>query len=81
MVITAEISYYPLANEFGSPVTDFLERLQSIDDLEIQTGTMSTLVTGQYDQVMAALSNTIKPLMEKYPSVFTLKISNACQRT
>jgi uncharacterized protein YqgV (UPF0045/DUF77 family) len=80
MVITTEISYYPLSSDFENPVAEFLERLQSIDDIEIQIGSMSTLVTGHYDQVMAAISSTIKPLMVKHPSVFTLKVSNACQR-
>ena len=80
MFITAEISYYPLADDFENPVTEFIEHLQSIDKIEIKTGSMSTLITGSYEQVMEAINRSVKPLMMKHPSVFTLKISNACQR-
>jgi hypothetical protein len=42
-------------------------------------GKMSTLITGDYEDVILLLVKTIKPIMEKYPSVFSLKITNACK--
>jgi hypothetical protein len=37
------------------------------------------MITGEYDDVMNILTNVIKPFMEQHPSVFTLKIANACK--
>lgn len=80
MVITVEISYYPLASDYDQPVIEFIEKIRKTDAIEVQTGTMSTLLSGEYDRIMQILTKTIKPLMEKYPSVFILKMANACQR-
>lgn len=40
---------------------------------------MSSLLTGNYEDVMELLNCQLKPFLEKYPSVFMLKISNACK--
>ena len=40
---------------------------------------MNTVISGEYDEVMFLLVQTIKPFVAKYPSVFTLKIANACK--
>ena len=40
---------------------------------------MSTVISGEYDEVMILLVQTIIPFIAEYPSVFTLKIANACK--
>ncbi|MBN2769227.1 MAG: thiamine-binding protein [Spirochaetes bacterium] len=78
MIITVEISYYPLTDNYAVPVKDFIDTLKTSEETDIVTGAMSTLITGEYDNVMELLAAKIEPMIEKYPSVFTLKISNSC---
>jgi uncharacterized protein YqgV (UPF0045/DUF77 family) len=78
MGITVEISYYALAEEYGSPVKEFLRALNGHESITIEPGVMSTMIAGAYDDVMRLLTETVRPFMEKYPSVFVLKIANAC---
>jgi uncharacterized protein YqgV (UPF0045/DUF77 family) len=79
MEITAEISYYPLKEVYNKPVKEFLDVITKNNTVIIKTGIMSTIISGRYDDVMLLLVKAIKPFMEKYPSVFTLKIANACK--
>jgi len=78
MIITAEISYYPLFGDIDRPVQSFIEELKYQKDITVETGRMSTLVSGDYTKVMSIISDTMGRLMQEYPSVFNLKISNAC---
>lgn len=77
MTISAEISYYPLSGDFEQPVDQFIQHLRD-EGLEFEMGTMSTLITGPYEKIMHCLTTSMQDLMEHHPSVFTLKISNAC---
>ena len=79
MKTTAEISYYPLNKEFEQPVLDFIKAMEGYGKVKVEPGTMSTLIIGDYDDVMSLLTQTIKPFMEKMPSVFALRITNACK--
>lgn len=78
MIISVEISYYPLSEDYNKPIKDFIELLSEKDNLEINIGKMSTLITGEYKSVMDILNKGMNSLMKKYPSVFNLKISNSC---
>ncbi len=79
MEITVEISYYPLKEAYNKPVNEFIDVIAKNKKVIIETGTMSTIISGGYGNVMLLLVETIKPFMEKYPSVFNLKITNACK--
>ncbi|HDR88346.1 MAG TPA: hypothetical protein ENN63_01785 [Bacteroidetes bacterium] len=79
MNISLEISYYPLTNKYSSPIREFIDGLGSDHRISVQLGPMSTLISGDYDTVMQVLISRLRPLMEKYPSVFTMKLSNACK--
>ncbi len=78
MYITVEISLYPLCENYGKYIHEFLQRLNRYEDIEIQTTAMSTMLAGSYEKVMELLIQEIKPVFEKYSAVFTLKIANAC---
>lgn len=78
MEITVEIGYYPLMDDYEKPVGNFIEKLAENKKITIEYGTMSSLLTGRYEDVMELLNRQLKPWLEKHPSVFTLKISNAC---
>lgn len=77
MQISLEISYYPLDPDYRDIIAAFLERLE-VSGLNYTVGMMSTLITGEYILVMQVLGYIMQDFFEKYPSIFTLKISNAC---
>lgn len=79
MYITIEISYYPLVADYNQPVEELLAILKNQADISVEIGSMSTQIGGKYDQVMELITTSMKELMEKYPSVFNLKIANACK--
>lgn len=76
MRIAAEISYYPLTNNFIPPIDECIEKLQH-HKLEVETSMLSTLVVGEYELVMSQIQKSMKDMMEKHPSVFNIKITNA----
>lgn len=78
MGITVEISYYSLTEDYGNPVNEFLHALNGNENITVVPGVMSTVIAGEYEDVMRLLAETVRPFMEKYPSVFVLKIANAC---
>lgn len=77
MNISLEISYYPLCQEYRPVVKAFIGLLEQTE-LRVEPGNMSTVITGDYASVMHELTGSMREFLEKYPSVFTLKISNAC---
>ncbi len=79
MEITLEISYFPLVADYQQPVDDFIGALEKNPGISVEPGMMSTVLTGPYDEIMKLVHHEMKPLLEKYPSVFTLKISNSCR--
>jgi uncharacterized protein YqgV (UPF0045/DUF77 family) len=78
MIISVEISFYPLVEDFAVPVNTFIQLLDR-DGITVEPGKMSTIITGEFDDVMSSLTNAMGDLMKGYPSVFTMKISNSCQ--
>ncbi|HKK58973.1 MAG TPA: thiamine-binding protein [Salinivirga sp.] len=78
MFISVEISYYPLENNYDQPVSEFIERLNQMPDINTEVGSMSTLITGEYRKVMDALDALMSHFFENYSSVFNVKISNSC---
>ena len=77
MRITVDISLYPLTEDFILPIDDVIERLNSYESLEVITNSMSTQVSGEYEEVMAAINREIKTTFEFLPkAVFAIKILN-----
>lgn len=79
MEVTVEISFYPLKDNYLAPVEHFIQELKENRGTTVEPGTMSTLISGRYEDVMELLHHKLKLFMEKYPSVFNLKVSNACK--
>ena len=79
MIITAEISYYPLMDNYASAVKEFVAEIEN-NGIDIEIGTMSTILTGEYDKVMKVLNEGMSFVLEKYSSVFAIKISNSCRK-
>lgn len=77
MRVAVDISLYPLANDFLPPIQDVIRRLNTHASIEVVTNPMSTQLRGEYDDVMAALSQEVKTSFENSPKVvFAIKILN-----
>ena len=75
MRITVEISLYPLQSNYGEPILDFIQRLQSTEAIQVRTNHMSTQVTGDYRMVMEAITDTLEgTLAQEYKSAIVMKI-------
>lgn len=77
MRVAVDISLYPLAEDFIPPIQDVIERLNGHESIEVVTNPMSTQLRGEYDDVMAAISQEVKTSFERSPKVvFAIKILN-----
>ena len=75
MIVSVEVSLYPLADEFVPTIEAFLERLRGRPELTVLTNTMSTRVFGEYDDVFGALHAEMRRVHESVPhAVFVTKI-------
>lgn len=78
MIVTVEISYYPLEKDYNTPILDFIKGLTENPKIKLEPGKMSSLITGEYKEVMEALTESMHVLMQESASIFNIKISNAC---
>lgn len=69
MQLSVEISKYPLADDYITPIKGFIEQLNQYPDIKVLTNTMSTQLFGEYDTVMQALQACIKWSFERYGKV------------
>ena len=79
MKTTVEISLYKLQEEDSSNnykliVKEFLKSIQN-KNLEIETNGLSSLIYGDYSDIIELLNNEVRDFLDKYRSVFVLKIS------
>ena len=80
MYLSVQLSCYPLADEYKSPIRALIERLEG-SGLEVYPGRMSTELFGEYDEVMRVLSDTMKWSFETYgKSVFVAKLMEGDRR-
>ncbi|MCF8460218.1 MAG: hypothetical protein K9G46_05810 [Flavobacteriales bacterium] len=78
MKVTLEITMYPLTDGFKEAVKDFLRRLNKFENIEVITNGVSTQVFGEYDDVMSAYTQALKPSMESgTPIAAVSKIINS----
>jgi uncharacterized protein YqgV (UPF0045/DUF77 family) len=66
MKLTADLSLYPLQNDYIEVIKDFIAAANEHGGLEIVTNAMSTQICGDYDQVFALLRQELKRSAEKY---------------
>lgn len=79
MKTTVEISLYKLQEEDSNDnykliVKEFLKSIQN-KNLEIETNGLSSLIYGDYSDIIKLLNNEVRDFLVKYRSVFVLKIS------
>ncbi len=77
MKVSVEISFYPLHEEFGTPILQFIDKLNGYNDLTVETNNMSTQIFGEYGIVMDVLKKEIQTsFSEEEIAVMVLKIVN-----
>jgi len=80
MIVQAEVSLYPLGREhLSGPIGEFLRVIEE-KNLQIETGPMSSIVTGENADVFDALGKAFGRICESGPAVLCIKVSNACPR-
>jgi uncharacterized protein YqgV (UPF0045/DUF77 family) len=77
MKTSAEISYYPLNEEYVPPIRGFIDRINTYNGLIVRTNGMSTQIFGEYDILMDAITKEIRESFKHPHSVFVMKIINA----
>ena len=59
MKITAEISMYPIREDYLTPIDAVIEKLHSYTAIDVATFTTATTLIGDYDEVLAAITETV----------------------
>jgi uncharacterized protein YqgV (UPF0045/DUF77 family) len=78
MVVSAQVSLYPLRQEhLGQSIQVFADALVA-SGLQPRVGPMSTVVTGETDVLFAALRDAFQAAAADGHVVMTMTVSNAC---
>ena len=59
MKLTAELSLYPIQDDYVPVIQAFIDALREHTDLQVVTNAMSTQVCGDYARVVSAVSETL----------------------
>jgi hypothetical protein len=75
MTCTIEISLYPLRDDYPAHVLRFLSRLKTMQDVEITTNGMSTIIIGSYSSLWKQLGFLMEEEMASGYSLFVMKVA------
>jgi uncharacterized protein YqgV (UPF0045/DUF77 family) len=78
VTVSAQISLYPLRQESLGPAIEAFRRALEREGLAPEVGAMSTVVTGETDQVFRALQQAFGEAAARGPVALVLTLSNAC---
>jgi uncharacterized protein YqgV (UPF0045/DUF77 family) len=78
MIVSAQISLYPLQQDRLSPAIGELRDTLAAAGLQPAVGPMSTLVTGETESIFAALREGFDVVAATGHVVMTVTVSNAC---
>jgi uncharacterized protein YqgV (UPF0045/DUF77 family) len=78
IVITAQVSLYPLRQESLAPVIDETLQVFRKAALEVEPDTMSTLLVGDEITIFSALQQAFHHAAEQSQVVMVVTFSNAC---
>jgi len=62
MIVTVEISHYPLTEEYENDIISFISSLKKNDAILVISNAMSTQVKGDYDDVVAQVFTGLKDI-------------------
>ena len=74
MLLTADVSMYPLQADYLPPIQMMIDKLNSYDGLKVHTSPTSTILVGEHDTVTNALSDAMRWSQEENgKAVFMVK--------
>jgi uncharacterized protein YqgV (UPF0045/DUF77 family) len=76
--ISAQVSVYPLGQDQLSPAINIALRIFQQHSLDINLGSMSTLISGSDESVFAALQAAFQGIAGQGQVVMVVTLSNAC---
>ena len=77
MKLVAEISLYPLKEQYIEPIQTFIDRLNSYSELNVSTSATSTIVVGDYLPTMQILAEEMLHSHQKIgQAIFVCKFLN-----
>lgn len=66
MQLTAELSLYPLSEDYIRIVLAFIDRLEQCEELTIRRNAMSTQISGEATQVMQVIQAALTKSFEEF---------------
>ena len=66
MKMTAELSVYPLRDNFKDAVLGFIDELLATEDIVAVTNSMSTQISGEDDAVFRAIQAALRSSYERF---------------
>ena len=75
MIITVEISMYPLKDEYVKHIDDFIKALYKYN-VRVTSNFTSTHVIGEFDEVMKAVNTEMKVVFKNGQTSFVMKVLN-----
>ncbi|MFQ3235974.1 MAG: hypothetical protein ACI9C4_001538 [Paraglaciecola sp.] len=77
MKLVAEISMYPLNEQYIEPIKTFIDRLNGYSYLDVVTSTTNTVVSGDYLDTMQVLAKEMQRSHEEVgQAIFVCKFLN-----
>ncbi len=81
MVISVELSLYPLMDDYLSVIKAFIKQLEGIENVEVIRNGMSTQLFGEFSVVMPAVSSLLEKSFSSYgKQILVAKFFNADRR-
>ena len=75
MKMTAEISMYPMREDFIPPIKAVIAKLNTFAKVQVDTFATATTLMGEFDSVMEAIKETVAWSYEEYGTcVFVTKL-------
>ena len=68
MKLTAELSLYPLREDFITPILEFIEEICKNTNVVVATNSVSTQITGEDDAVFDAIQLALRKSYEEFGS-------------
>ena len=66
MIITAELSLYPLQSDYIEVIQAFVQKLNERDGLSVHTNAMSTQILGEAQTVFAAVQELLEQSAQRF---------------
>jgi len=77
MIITAEISLYPLMESYEDSIVSAIQNLKQVTDIQVFTNAMSTQIKGEYHRVFRAIEEAFQDILSQENTMsLVIKIIN-----